>query len=167
MSALAIRNAKFSESSTSLHSTDTANHNAHEPTEPGLKLEDWTLRTTLHQHTTGTLCVKANESQFTWAYFSDCWSLCSYFHWTQHNRPIHVEPELKRELKAVNKKNIMSEAGLWIRIGSGFSDFVDMDPYWESGSGSRGKNTGIFYLIWLKFWFQKNLRRKSSSKVLF
>jgi hypothetical protein len=32
-------------------------------------------------------------------------------------------------------------ATLWIRIrfGSGFSDFVDPDPYWESGSGSRGK----------------------------
>jgi hypothetical protein len=30
-------------------------------------------------------------------------------------------------------------AGLWIRIriGSGFSDFVDPDPYWESGSRIR------------------------------
>jgi hypothetical protein len=30
----------------------------------------------------------------------------------------------------------MSVSGLWIRIrmGSGFSDFVDPDPYWESGS---------------------------------
>jgi hypothetical protein len=29
--------------------------------------------------------------------------------------------------------------GLWIRIriGSGFSDFVDPDPYWESGSRIR------------------------------
>jgi hypothetical protein len=29
------------------------------------------------------------------------------------------------------------KSGLWIRIriGSGFSDFVDQDPYWESGSG--------------------------------
>jgi hypothetical protein len=27
--------------------------------------------------------------------------------------------------------------GLWIRIGSRFSDFVDPDPYWESGF--RGK----------------------------
>jgi hypothetical protein len=25
----------------------------------------------------------------------------------------------------------------WIRIGSGFSDFVDPDPYWESGSRIR------------------------------
>jgi hypothetical protein len=24
-----------------------------------------------------------------------------------------------------------------IRIGSGFSDFVDPDPYWESGSGGQ------------------------------
>jgi hypothetical protein len=28
--------------------------------------------------------------------------------------------------------------GLWIRIGSGFSDFVDPDPYWESGSRIQG-----------------------------
>jgi hypothetical protein len=28
-------------------------------------------------------------------------------------------------------------------------------------------NAGIFYLIWPNFWFQKNLRRKLSSKVLF
>jgi hypothetical protein len=34
--------------------------------------------------------------------------------------------------------------GLWIRIGSGFSDFVDPDPYWESGSGSRGKKMKKF-----------------------
>jgi hypothetical protein len=27
--------------------------------------------------------------------------------------------------------------GLWIRIGFGFSDFVDPDPYWESGSRSK------------------------------
>jgi hypothetical protein len=32
--------------------------------------------------------------------------------------------------------------GLWIRIGSGFSDFVDPDPYWESGS--RGKKIKKF-----------------------
>jgi hypothetical protein len=36
------------------------------------------------------------------------------------------------------------QAGLWIRIGSGFRDFVDPDPYWESGSGSRGKKTKKF-----------------------
>jgi hypothetical protein len=31
------------------------------------------------------------------------------------------------------------KAGLWIRIriGSGFIDFVDPDPYWESGSRIR------------------------------
>jgi hypothetical protein len=36
------------------------------------------------------------------------------------------------------------EPGLWIRIGSGFSDFVDLDPdpYWESGS--RGKKVKKF-----------------------
>jgi hypothetical protein len=36
--------------------------------------------------------------------------------------------------------------GLWIRIriGSGFSDFVDPDPYWESGSGSKGKKLRNF-----------------------
>jgi hypothetical protein len=36
------------------------------------------------------------------------------------------------------------QAGLCIRIGSGFSDFVDTDPYWESGSGSRGKKMKEF-----------------------
>jgi hypothetical protein len=37
-------------------------------------------------------------------------------------------------------------AGLWIRIRSGFSDFVDPDPDWESGSGSgsRGKKMKKF-----------------------
>jgi hypothetical protein len=38
--------------------------------------------------------------------------------------------------KKGRNKNIIP--GLWImvrsRIGSGFSDFVDPDPYWESGS---------------------------------
>jgi hypothetical protein len=45
------------------------------------------------------------------------------------------------------------EPGWWIRIriGSGFSDFVDPDPYWKSKSGSRGKkiqwkNTLFSYL---------------------
>jgi hypothetical protein len=46
-------------------------------------------------------------------------------------------------------------AGLWIRIriGSGFRDFVepDPDPYWESGSGSRGKKTEKFQ--WKKCTF--------------
>jgi hypothetical protein len=28
--------------------------------------------------------------------------------------------------------------------GSGFRDFVDPDPYWESGSGSRDKKTTKF-----------------------
>jgi hypothetical protein len=34
--------------------------------------------------------------------------------------------------------------GFWIRIGSGFSDFVDPGPYWESGSGSKGKKIEKF-----------------------
>jgi hypothetical protein len=36
------------------------------------------------------------------------------------------------------------KAGLWIWIGSGFSDFVDPDPYWKSGSESRGKKVKKF-----------------------
>jgi hypothetical protein len=40
-------------------------------------------------------------------------------------------------------------AGLWIRIGSGFRDFVDPDPYWESGS--RGKKPKKFQ--WKKCTF--------------
>jgi hypothetical protein len=47
------------------------------------------------------------------------------------------------------------KAGLWIRIriGSGFRDFVDLDPdpYWESGSGSRGKKAKKFQ--WKKCTF--------------
>jgi hypothetical protein len=37
--------------------------------------------------------------------------------------------------------NILFIPGLWIRIGigSGFSDLVDPDPYWESGSRIRGQ----------------------------
>jgi hypothetical protein len=60
------------------------------------------------------------------------------------------------------------KTGLWIRIriGSGFRDFVDPDPYWESGSGSRGKKTKkisvekMHFLVILK----KNLplKRKKS-----
>jgi hypothetical protein len=41
---------------------------------------------------------------------------------------------------------VLLSPGLWtrirIRIGSGFSDFVDPDPYWESGS--RGKKMRTF-----------------------
>jgi hypothetical protein len=44
----------------------------------------------------------------------------------------------------VTNKTYLLKAGLWIRIriGSGFSDFVDPDPYWESGS--RGKKIKKF-----------------------
>jgi hypothetical protein len=38
----------------------------------------------------------------------------------------------------------LNKPGLWIRIRSGFSDFVDPDPYWESGSGSRSKKVKKF-----------------------
>jgi hypothetical protein len=38
---------------------------------------------------------------------------------------------------------LMPQEGLlWIRIGSGFSDFVDPDPYWESGSLNRIQGQG-------------------------
>jgi chaperone BCS1 len=40
------------------------------------------------------------------------------------------------------EENKHLEVGLWIRIGSGFSDFVDPDPYWESGS--RGEKMKKF-----------------------
>jgi hypothetical protein len=58
------------------------------------------------------------------------------------------------------------KAGLWIRIriririGSGFSDFVDPDLYWESGS--RGKKfhkfqwkSALFSYLKKKFTTQK------------
>jgi hypothetical protein len=56
------------------------------------------------------------------------------------------------------------KSGLWIRIriGSGFRDFVDPDPYWESGSGSRGKKTKKFQ--WknalFSYFFKKNFTAK-------
>jgi hypothetical protein len=43
------------------------------------------------------------------------------------------------------------ELWIWIRIVSGFSDFVDPDPYWESGSGFRGKKIKRFH--WKKCTF--------------
>jgi hypothetical protein len=54
--------------------------------------------------------------------------------------------------------------GLWIRIriGSGFSDFVDPDPYWEFGSGSRGKK--IEKLQWKKIPFLVMFQRNFTPK---
>jgi hypothetical protein len=42
-------------------------------------------------------------------------------------------------LNEILSSQLQYYAGLWIRIriGSGFSDFVDPDPYWESGSRIR------------------------------
>jgi hypothetical protein len=42
---------------------------------------------------------------------------------------------------------------LWIRIwiGSGFSDFVDPDPYSESGSGSMGMKNEEKVALFLNF----------------
>jgi hypothetical protein len=41
--------------------------------------------------------------------------------------------------------------------GSGFSDFVDPDPYWESRSGSRGKKIKKFQ--WEKCTFNIFLKK--------
>jgi hypothetical protein len=47
----------------------------------------------------------------------------------------NLDPE---HLKKPSRVNVsQKKAGLWIRIGSGFSDFVDPDPYWDSGSRIR------------------------------
>jgi hypothetical protein len=56
-------------------------------------------------------------------------------------------------------------AGLWlrIRIGSGFRNFVDPDPYWESGSGSRGKKTKKFQ--WKKCIFQLLNKKITNEKL--
>jgi hypothetical protein len=66
-------------------------------------------------------------------------------------------PETLPYVRCAQKESVIS--GLWIRIriGSGFSDFEDPDPYWESGSririrfgnpdpgsGSRGKKIEKF-----------------------
>jgi hypothetical protein len=52
-----------------------------------------------------------------------------------------VTRDLKRKRFTVGSKFKVYkfELGLWIRIwiGSGFSDFVYPDPYWESGSRIR------------------------------
>jgi hypothetical protein len=46
-------------------------------------------------------------------------------------------------------------------FGSGFNDFVDPDPYWESRSGSRGKKirnfSGKMHFLVI---FKKNLPLK-------
>jgi hypothetical protein len=54
-------------------------------------------------------------------------------------------------IQVITQKKVWVEAGLWIRIriGSGFRDFVDPDPYWESGS--KGKKTKKFQ--WKKCTF--------------
>jgi hypothetical protein len=59
--------------------------------------------------------------------------------------------ELLRISGSAHYRNFMS--GLWIRIriGSAFSDFVDPDPYWESGSGSKSKKIKKFH--WKKWTF--------------
>jgi hypothetical protein len=42
-------------------------------------------------------------------------------------------------MKKKKADNAPIKPGLWIRIriGSGFIDFVDPDPYWESGSWGK------------------------------
>jgi hypothetical protein len=60
--------------------------------------------------------------------------------------PLSPPPGLDREI-AEHQDGILLgvfKTGLWIRIriGCGFKDFVDPDPYWESGS--RGKKTKKF-----------------------
>jgi hypothetical protein len=68
---------------------------------------------------------------------------------------IYVHPVLRRNSVNLLQNRILEhglKAGLWIRIGSGFSDFVDPDPYWESGSGSRGKKIKKFQ--WKKCTFE-------------
>jgi hypothetical protein len=56
------------------------------------------------------------------------------------------------------------QAGLWIRIriGSGFMDFVDPDPYWESGS--RGKKTKKFQ--WKNALFSYFFKKKFTTEKL-
>jgi hypothetical protein len=54
---------------------------------------------------------------------------------------------------------------LGIRIGSGFSDFMDPDPYWESGSGSRGKKIKKYQCKNALFsYFKKNFYHYKSIK---
>jgi hypothetical protein len=51
--------------------------------------------------------------------------------------------------------------------GSGFRDFVDPDPYWESGYGSRGKKTKKFQWENALFsYLKKNLPLKSYKIAL-
>jgi hypothetical protein len=65
----------------------------------------------------------------------------------------------RKSVAAIDKKKPEEKIpGLWIRIriGSGFRDLVDPDPYWESGS--RGKKTKKFQWEKSTFWlfFKKN-----------
>jgi hypothetical protein len=43
------------------------------------------------------------------------------------------------------KQKLLFKAGLWIRIGSGFNDFVDPDPVWESGSRGKKMNKNKYF----------------------
>jgi hypothetical protein len=53
-------------------------------------------------------------------------------------------PSDEKNVFIILYQEVSFRSGVWIRIGSGFSDFVDPDPYWESGSGSRGKKIKKF-----------------------
>jgi hypothetical protein len=77
----------------------------------------------------------------------------------------------------------LTKAGLWIRIGFGFSDFVDPDSWARKLRNFSSKNALFSYFskkkftakkvpvcfIWFdsNFDFKKKLRNKLSSKVLF
>jgi hypothetical protein len=56
----------------------------------------------------------------------------------------------------------IQKSGLWIRIGSGFNDFVDPDPDSESGSGSMGKKNeekNAFFLNFYNIFIAKRYRQ--------
>jgi hypothetical protein len=81
---------------------------------------------------------------------------CALFYKKKSNNAAHFTKKKKKKITNLNlpsKGGERFQAGLWIRIriGSGFRDFVDPDPDWESGSGSRGKKTKKFQ--WKKCTF--------------
>jgi hypothetical protein len=61
--------------------------------------------------------------------------------------------------------HIYKYSGLWIRIGSGFRDFLYPDPYWESGSGSGSRGKKMKKFQWKNALFSY-IKKITNKKVL-
>jgi hypothetical protein len=77
-----------------------------------------------------------------------------------------IETVERQKVRERHSQSREKQSGFWIRIriGSEFRDFVDPDPYWESGSRSRGKKTKKFQ--WKNALFSYFLKNVTTEKVL-